>query len=101
MRMRDDDYLLIVDDMRVICELLTDVLTAEGFAVQASMSGEQAIDAIRARTPALIIIDQVMPGKKGHAGAQNRTIFRNVAELDFRCACNHDLGLCGRKAGCN
>ncbi len=65
MRMRDDDYLLIVDDMRVICELLTDVLTAEGFAVQASMSGEQAIDAIRARTPALIIIDQVMPGKNG------------------------------------
>jgi len=65
LRMRDDGYLLIVDDMLVICELLTDVLTAEGFAVQASMSGEQAIDAIRARTPALIIIDQVMPGKNG------------------------------------
>ncbi|MGD0621510.1 MAG: response regulator [Thermacetogeniaceae bacterium] len=61
----DDRYLLIVDDMRVICELLTDVLTAEGFMVQASMSGEQAIDTIRARTPALIIIDQVMPGKDG------------------------------------
>jgi len=65
LRMRADDYLLIVDDMRVICELLTDVLTAEGFAVQVSISGEQAIDAIRARTPVLIIIDQVMPGKNG------------------------------------
>ena len=65
MGMRDDGYLLIVDDMRVICELLIDVLAAEGFAVQACMSGEQAIDAIRARTPALIIIDQVMPGKNG------------------------------------
>jgi DNA-binding response OmpR family regulator len=65
LRMRTDDYLLIVDDMYVICELLTDVLTAGGFAVQTSMSGEQAIDAIRTRTPTLIIIDQVMPGKNG------------------------------------
>ena len=65
MMINDDRYLLIVDDMRVICELLTDVLTAEGFTVQASVNGEQAIDAIRARTPALIIIDQVMTGKDG------------------------------------
>jgi DNA-binding response OmpR family regulator len=58
-------YLLIVDDMHLICELLSDALTAEGFAVQISMNGEQALDAIRARTPALIIIDQMMPGKDG------------------------------------
>jgi DNA-binding NtrC family response regulator len=63
--MRDDDYLLIVDDMQVICELLTDVLAAEGFVAQAAIGGEQAIDAIRVRIPALIIIDQVMPGKNG------------------------------------
>jgi DNA-binding NtrC family response regulator len=61
----DDCYLLIVDDMRLICQLLTDVLAAEGLPVQACMSGEQAIEAIHARTPALIIIDQVMPGKDG------------------------------------
>ena len=61
----DDGYLLIVDDMRVICELLTDALTNTGFAVQAFTSGERAIDAIKTRTPALIIIDQVMPGMNG------------------------------------
>ena len=65
MKVSDEYYLLLVDDMRVICELLADALTAEGFAVQTSMNGKQALEAIRLRTPALIIIDQVMPGKDG------------------------------------
>lgn len=58
-------YLLIVDDMRIICELLADVLISEGFTVRTSLSGEEAIGLIRDRTPDLIIIDQIMPGKDG------------------------------------
>ena len=65
MKVSDERYLLLVEDMCVICELLADALTAEGFAVRTSMNGEQAIEAIRLRTPALIIMDQVMPGKDG------------------------------------
>lgn len=65
LRISDERYLLVVDDMRVICELLADVLISEGFAVQTSLSGEEAIDLIRDQTPALIIIDQIMPGKDG------------------------------------
>lgn len=58
-------YLLIVDDMRFICQLLAEALTIEGLAVKTSFSGEQAINTIRSHPPALIIIDQVMPGKDG------------------------------------
>ncbi len=65
MKVSEERYLLLVDDMRVICELLADALTAEGFTVRTSMNGKQALEAIRLRTPALIIIDQVMPGKDG------------------------------------
>jgi DNA-binding NtrC family response regulator len=64
-KVSEERYLLLVDDMRVICELLADALTAEGFTVRTSMNGKQALEAIRLRTPALIIIDQVMPGKDG------------------------------------
>lgn len=60
-----EKYLLIVDDMRFICQLLAEALTVEGLAVKTSLSGEQAISIIRSQAPALIIIDQVMPGKDG------------------------------------
>lgn len=65
-----EQYLLIVDDMRFICQLLAEALsieglTVEGLTVKTSLNGKQAINMIRAQTPALIIIDQVMPGMDG------------------------------------
>ena len=65
MRIAQEQYLLIVDDMRFICQLLAEALSIEGLTVKTSLSGKQAIDMMRSQTPALIIIDQVMPGMDG------------------------------------
>ncbi len=65
MKDRKDHYLLIVDDQPAICELLDEVFTSEGYRVETALNSDQAVRAIRARTPDLIFMDINMPGKNG------------------------------------
>ncbi len=65
MKASDKRYILVVDDIRFICDLLREALTREGFAVQTFNNGDDAIKAIQAQTPSLIIIDYLMPGMDG------------------------------------
>jgi DNA-binding response OmpR family regulator len=65
MNNRKDHYLLIVDDQPAICELLEEVFISEGYCVETALNSDQAVRAIRARTPELIFMDINMPGKKG------------------------------------
>ena len=58
-------YILVVDDIRFICDLLSEALTREGFAVQTFNNGEDAIEAIQTQIPSLIIIDYLIPGMDG------------------------------------
>jgi two-component system response regulator (stage 0 sporulation protein F) len=62
---RKDHYLLIVDDQPAICELLEEAFTSEGYRVETALNSDQAVRAIRARTPDLIFMDINMPGKNG------------------------------------
>jgi DNA-binding NtrC family response regulator len=61
----DANYLLVVDDNKAICKILSDFLLDEGYAVKTTFSGDQAIRAIRAQIPRAILIDYNMPGKNG------------------------------------
>jgi DNA-binding NtrC family response regulator len=56
-----------VDDDGVLLETLQELLTAEGFAVTAAASGEEADDILNAAAPPfdLVLTDLVMPGKTG------------------------------------
>jgi DNA-binding NtrC family response regulator len=56
-----------VDDDSVLLETLQELLTAEGFAVTAAASGEEADEILNAAHPAfdLVLTDLVMPGKTG------------------------------------
>ncbi|MGD0621295.1 MAG: response regulator [Thermacetogeniaceae bacterium] len=65
MNNRKDHYLLIVDDQPAICELLEEVFISEGYCVETALNSDQAVRAIRARTPELIFMDINMPGKNG------------------------------------
>ncbi|GAH12519.1 unnamed protein product, partial [marine sediment metagenome] len=56
---------LIVDDEKKICTILTHILTEEGFDVNSANSGEEAIKIVCEFTPDLIIMDQNMPGLNG------------------------------------
>ncbi len=61
----DAHYLLVVDDNKAICEILADFFQDEGYAVKTTFSGDQAIQAIHAQIPRVILIDYNMPGKNG------------------------------------
>lgn len=58
--------ILVVDDNPWFREFLEDVLAVEGYRVVAVESGG-ALDAAAAETPALAVLDAVMPGVDGPA----------------------------------
>ncbi len=58
--------ILIVDDERDNRELLTIVLTYEGFVLVTARGGEEALDIAATQTPDLILLDIMMPGMNGY-----------------------------------
>jgi DNA-binding response OmpR family regulator len=57
--------ILIVDDERSMCELLRQELEGAGYDVRIAHDGTQALAAIRAQRPHLVILDVMMPGLSG------------------------------------
>jgi putative nucleotidyltransferase with HDIG domain len=57
--------ILIVDDEKVIRDILTDFLTTEGFMVTALESGELALEELQSQHYDLVITDLMMPGMSG------------------------------------
>ncbi|MEJ7597831.1 MAG: response regulator [Kofleriaceae bacterium] len=58
--------ILIVDDERLNRELLEAMLGADGFVLETSVDGEDALGAIARHPPDLILLDLVMPGMDGY-----------------------------------
>jgi CheY-like chemotaxis protein len=54
-------YVLVVDDDPAIRGLLADALRDEGYSVDLAAHGREALEAIRARRPATIVLDLMMP----------------------------------------
>ncbi len=52
---------LIADDDPLLVALVAHHLQAAGFSVQSAGDGQAALDAIRARRPAVVILDSLMP----------------------------------------
>jgi putative two-component system response regulator len=59
--------ILVADDHEVNRELLSDILTLEGYTVVCAGDGEQALQAVRETPVDLALLDVVMPGKTGFA----------------------------------
>jgi DNA-binding NtrC family response regulator len=57
--------ILVVDDEKVIREILADFLTMEGYVVHAVEDGAQAIEELRKRSYNLVISDLKMPNLSG------------------------------------
>ena len=55
----------IIDDEPVIHEVLGDLLTSEGYEVELSLSGEDALEKHSSETYDLILLDLLMPGMNG------------------------------------
>jgi signal transduction histidine kinase len=63
--MSDKGTILVVDDLLENLQLLTRLLTAEGYAVHPADSGELALASVAVSPPALILLDIRMPGMDG------------------------------------
>jgi DNA-binding NtrC family response regulator len=57
--------ILVVDDDRAMCQLLTDLLREEACEVEVAHDGESAIEIFRARRFDLVITDLMMPKMRG------------------------------------
>jgi class 3 adenylate cyclase len=58
--------ILVVDDTPQNVKLLADLLGARGYAVSSAANGEQALQAIAAQPPDLVLLDVMMPGISGY-----------------------------------
>jgi YesN/AraC family two-component response regulator len=57
---------LIVDDERVICETMQQILAGQGYRTEIAMNGEDALRCLRERDDiAVLLTDIVMPGMDG------------------------------------
>lgn len=60
-----ETQLLLVDDTPMNLELLSLLLSREGYQVEAVSNGEQAMNALRSRPFDLVLLDIMMPGLSG------------------------------------
>ncbi|MBK6940178.1 MAG: response regulator [Planctomycetes bacterium] len=58
--------ILVVDDEPFILRSLSFVLRREGYEVDEAKNGDEALDAIRATRPHLVLLDVMMPKKNGY-----------------------------------
>ncbi|MFH0789758.1 MAG: response regulator, partial [Pseudomonadota bacterium] len=63
--MIEQEEILVVDDTPIILNLLTKILSAEGFQVRSTDNGALALDLIAAKPPQLILLDINMPKMDG------------------------------------
>lgn len=56
---------LLIEDEPNIIEAVSFILSRDGWEVKTHSNGHDAIDAVRNRTPDLIILDVMLPGKSG------------------------------------
>ena len=62
---KSQDYLLVVEDIPDILNLLDTTLKFKGYRVVTARNGEEALEAIESEHPALIITDILMPKMDG------------------------------------
>ena len=57
--------LLLVDDVRALCEMLTEYLEPEGYSIDAVHDGKVALARLGEESFDLVILDVMLPGKNG------------------------------------
>ncbi|MGI8586168.1 MAG: response regulator [Chloroflexia bacterium] len=58
-------YILVIDDDEAGREFVISLLTEEGYTVRSAADAYQALDALDAEPPSLLVLDLMMPGVSG------------------------------------
>jgi DNA-binding response OmpR family regulator len=61
----DDAPILVVEDDPTLRRIIREVLEDEGFTVESTPIGNEAVRLARKRRPALVVLDMVLPGVNG------------------------------------
>lgn len=67
---RPGSHVLVVDDEPAILSLIKDVLVAQGYRVETASNGEEALEAMGRRRPAVVFLDMHMPVLDGEGFIQ-------------------------------
>jgi PAS domain S-box-containing protein len=76
-----NDSILVVDDDAVTRHVLNSTLVAGGFRVRAVDSGRAALEQLAMETPALILLDLVMPEMDGYETLRVLRTMRSIREV--------------------
>ena len=82
--------ILVVDDNADIIEVMALVLGDAGYSVRTAANGREALDAVAARMPALILLDMLMPVMDGWQCARElRARYGRVVPIVVVTAAEH------------
>ncbi|MEM7596766.1 MAG: response regulator [Pseudomonadota bacterium] len=56
---------IVIEDERNIIEAISFILSRDGWDVATHSNGHDAVEAVRARKPDIVILDVMLPGKSG------------------------------------
>ena len=60
------DRILIVEDDSAVCDLVAEVLQRAGFQTETAQTGDEALDAVGARKPTLVLLNVRLPDMSGY-----------------------------------
>lgn len=63
--MKDNNTILMIDDDKNICRIVTLYLEKEGFKVEAVNNGTEGLKRFRELSPAMVLLDVMLPGMDG------------------------------------
>lgn len=63
--MKDNNTILMIDDDKNICRIVTLYLEKEGFKVEAVNNGTEGLKQFRELSPAMVLLDVMLPGMDG------------------------------------
>lgn len=59
-------HVLVIEDEPNIIEAISFILSRDGWTVDTHSNGHDAVDVVRAKSPDLVILDVMLPGKSGY-----------------------------------
>ncbi|WDZ95985.1 response regulator [Herbaspirillum sp. WKF16] len=91
--------ILIVEDEPKLAELLQKYLAAAGYASRHVSRGDEAVPAVRARRPDLVLLDIMLPGCDGWEVCRQLRVFSDVPVLMLTARADEEDRLRGLELG--